>query len=135
MILALGSALVSVSVNIIQVSVFGLLIGIGIGGEVVIATAYIGEISPKSKRGRYTSITFLIGTIGLSASGTVSYLLLQESRILGIDSWRIAMAIPAVVALLLLGLRYNMLESPRGLVSKTKIKQHLWVSDDRTFLG
>ncbi|MFZ1876018.1 MAG: MFS transporter [Nitrososphaeraceae archaeon] len=133
--LALGSALVSVSVNIIQVSVFGLLIGIGIGGEVVIATAYIGEISPKSKRGRYTSITFLIGTIGLSASGTVSYLLLQESRILGIDSWRIAMAIPAVVALLLLGLRYNMLESPRGLVSKTKIKQPLWVSDGRTFLG
>jgi putative MFS transporter len=122
-------------VNIIQVSVFGLLIGIGIGGEVVIATAYIGETSPKSKRGRYTSITFLIGTIGLSASGTVSYLLLQESRILGIDSWRIAMAIPAVVALLLLGLRYNMLESPRGLVSKTKIKQPLWVSDGRTFLG
>ena len=122
-ILALGSVLVSISVNIIQVSVFSLLTGIGIGGEVVIATAYIGEISPRSKRGRYTSIIFLIGTIGLSASGPVSYTLLHESKIIGVDSWRIVMVIPAVVALLLLGLRYNMLESPRWLVSKMKIKE------------
>jgi putative MFS transporter len=94
--LALGSALISVSVNIFQISVFSLLTGIGIGAEVVIATAYIGEISPRLKRGRYTSMIFLIGTIGLSASGPVSYLLLQESMILGIDSWRIVMAIAAL---------------------------------------
>jgi putative MFS transporter len=122
-ILALGSALISVSVNIIQVSVFSLLAGIGIGAEVVIATAYIGEMSPRSKRGRYTSIIFLIGTIGLSASGPVSYLLLQESKILGIDSWRIVMIIPAAVALVLLRLRFGMLESPRWLLSKGKIKE------------
>ena len=64
-ILAVGSILVSISTNIFQVSVFRLLTGIGIGAEIVIATAYIGEISPRSMRGRYTSIIFLIGTVGL----------------------------------------------------------------------
>ena len=122
-ILAIGSILVAISTNIFQVSVFRLLTGIGIGAEVVIATAYIGEISPRSMRGRYTSVIFLIGTIGLASSGPVSFFLLQQGNIMGIDSWRILMAIPAAVALLLLRLRYSMLESPRWLLSKGRIKE------------
>jgi MFS transporter, putative metabolite:H+ symporter len=122
-VLAVGTILVSVSTNIFQVSVFRLLTGIGIGAELVIATAYIGEISPRSMRGRYISIIFLIGTIGLSSSGPLSLFLLQEEEIMGIDSWRILMAIPAAVAILLLQLRFNMRESPRWLLSKGRIRE------------
>jgi MFS transporter, putative metabolite:H+ symporter len=122
-ILATGSILVAISADIFQVSVFRLLTGIGIGAEVVIAAAYIGEVSPRSMRGRYTSVIFLIGTIGLASSGPVSFMLLQQDKIMGIDSWRILMAIPAAVALLLLRLRYSMLESPRWLLSKGRIKE------------
>jgi MFS transporter, putative metabolite:H+ symporter len=122
-ILAIGSILVAISANIFQVSVFRLLTGIGIGAELVIAAAYIGEISPRSKRGRYTSLIFLIGTIGLASSGPVSFGLLQQGKIMGIDSWRILMAIPAAVALLLLRLRYDMPESLRWLLSKGRIKE------------
>ena len=121
--LATGSILVAVSTNIFQVSIFRLLTGIGIGGEVVIAAAYIGEVSPKAKRGRYTSLIFLMGAIGLASSGPVSYMLLREGAIMGIDSWRILMIIPAVVALLLLRLRYDMSESPRWLLSRGRIKE------------
>ena len=120
-ILATGSILVAVSTNIFQISIFRLLTGIGIGAEVVMAP-YIGEISPRSKRGRYTSLIFLIGTIGFAASGPVSFVLLQH-KIMGIESWRIVMAIPGVVALLLFRLRYDMLESPRWLLSKGWIKE------------
>lgn len=122
-ILAVGSILVSVSTNIFQVSVFRLLTGIGIGAELVIATAYIGEISPRSMRGRYISIIFLIGTIGLASSGPISLFLLQEEEIMGIDSWRILMAFPAAVAVLLLQLRFSMVESPRWLLSKGRISE------------
>lgn len=122
-ILAVGSILVSVSTNIFQVSVFRLLTGIGIGAELVIATAYIGEISPRSMRGRYISIIFLIGTIGLASSGPISLFLLQEEEIMGIDSWRILMAFPAAVAVLLFQLRFSMMESPRWLLSKGRISE------------
>lgn len=122
-ILATGSILLAVSANIFQVSIFRLITGIGIGAEVVIAAAYIGEISPKSKRGRYTSLIFLLGTICLASSGPVSFGLLQQGKTMGIDSWRILMAISAAVALLLLRLRYGMPESPRWLLSKGRIKE------------
>ena len=122
-ILAVGSILVSISTNIFQVSVFRLLTGIGIGAEIVIATAYIGEISPRSMRGRYISIIFLIGTVGLSSSGPISLFLIQEDKIMGIDSWRILMAIPAAVAILLLPLRFSMWESPRWLLSRGRISE------------
>jgi MFS transporter, putative metabolite:H+ symporter len=123
MILAIGSILVAISTDIFQVSMFRLLTGIGIGAEVVIAAAYIGEMSPRSMRGRYTSVIFLIGAIGFASSGPASFMLLQQANIMGIDSWRIVMAIPTVVALLLLRLRYSMLESPRWLLSKGRIKK------------
>ena len=123
-ILATGSILVAVSTNIFQVSIFRLITGIGIGAEVVIAAAYIGEMSPKSKRGRYTSLIFLIGTIGFAASGPISFLLLQQQgKMMGIEGWRVLMGIPGVIALLLLPLRYGMSESPRWLLSKGRIRE------------
>ena len=118
-----GSILVAISTNIFQVSIFRLLTGIGIGAEVVIASVYIGEMPTRSRRGKYTSLIFLIGTIGLASSGPVSFVLMQQGEIIGIDSWRILTALPAVVAMLLLWLRYDMSESPRWLLSRGRIKE------------
>jgi putative MFS transporter len=123
LILAAGSILTAISTDIMQVSIFRLLTGIGIGGEVVIAAAYIGEVSPKSKRGKYTSLIFLMGAIGIASSGPVSYVLLMHDKIVGMDSWRVLTAFPAIVALLLLAIRADMSESPRWLLSKGRIKE------------
>jgi MFS family permease len=122
-ILVTGSILVAMSTNIFQVSIFRLITGFGIGAEIVIATVYIGEVSPKSMRGKYTSLIFLIGAIGFAASGPVSFVLLQQYKIMGIEGWRVLMAIPGVVALLLIPLRYGMSESPRWMLSKGRVKE------------
>src|SRR5919108_557849 len=53
----------------------------------------IGDMSPKSKRGKYTSIIILIGWAGLTSSGPISFLLVQQGQVMGIESWRIVMAI------------------------------------------
>lgn len=115
--------MVGISTKIFQVSIFRLITRIGICAEIVIATAYIGEIALKSKRGRYTSCIFPIGSIGFVASGPVLFVLLQQYKIMGIEGWRVLMAIRGVVALLLFLLRYGMLESPHWISSKGKIKE------------
>ena len=59
----------------------------------------------------------------MSSSGPISLFLIQGDKIIGIDSWRILMAIPAAVAILLLPLRFSMWESPRWLLSRGRISE------------
>jgi MFS transporter, putative metabolite:H+ symporter len=126
LILGVGSFLASFSQDMIQMSIFRLFTGIGIGSEIAISSAYIGELSPKSKRGRYTSIVIGLGWVGLASSGPISLILIQQGQVFiaaGIDGWRIVMAIPGIAALFCLLLRIHMPESPRWLLSKYRITE------------
>ena len=123
LLLGVGSALAASSQNIIQMAIFRLLTGIGIGAEIAIVATYIGEMSPKSKRGKYTSMIILIGWVGLTSSGPISFLLIQQGHLLGTDSWRIVLAIAGIVALISLPFRIQMPESFRWLLAKGKIDQ------------
>ena len=61
LILSAGSILSALAQDMTQLVIFRLIIGIGIGSEIAIVATYIGEISPKSKRGRYTSLIVFLG--------------------------------------------------------------------------
>jgi len=122
-ILGVGSLLASSSQDMTQMSIFRLVTGIGIGSEIAISSAYIGELSPKSKRGRYTSFVIVLGWIGLTSSGPISLMLIQQGQVAGIDGWRIVMAIPGVAAFFSLLLRVHMPESPRWLFSKGRVTE------------
>jgi MFS transporter, putative metabolite:H+ symporter len=123
LLLGIGSSLSASSQDMTQMAVFRLLTGIGIGAEIAIVATYIGEMSPKSKRGKYTSIIILIGWAGLTSSGPVSFLLVQQGQVMGIESWRIVMAIAGGVAFISLPFRIQMPESFRWLLAKGKIHQ------------
>ena len=123
LLLGLGSILAASSQDMTQMALFRLLTGVGIGAEIAIVSAYIGEMSPKSKRGKYTSIIILIGWAGLTSSGPISFLLIQQSEVIGIDSWRIVLAIAGTVALISLPFRIQMPESFRWLLAKGKTHQ------------
>ena len=123
LLLGFGSILAASSQNMTQMALFRLLTGIGIGAEIAIVSSYIGEMCPKSKRGKYTSIIILIGWAGLTSSGPISFLLIQQAQVIGIDSWRIVLAIAGTVALISLPFRIQMPESFRWLLVKGKIHQ------------
>jgi MFS family permease len=123
LLLGAGSALAASSQDMTQMALFRLLTGIGIGAEIAIVATYIGEMSPKSKRGKYTSMVILIGWAGLTSSGPISFLLIQQGDLMGIESWRIVMAIAGTVALISLPFRIQMPESFRWLLANGKIDQ------------
>ncbi|HVD08590.1 MAG TPA: MFS transporter, partial [Nitrososphaeraceae archaeon] len=124
LMLCIGSILVSLAADMVQMYIFRLLTGIGIGAEIAIVGAYIGEISPKSKRGKYTSIIIILGWIGITSTGPISLLLIgHKFPLMNIDGWRIIMGIPGVIALISLLFSVRMPESPRWLLSKGKFKE------------
>jgi MFS transporter, putative metabolite:H+ symporter len=124
LILATGSILAASSQNMTQMMVYRLITGIGIGSEIAIAGTYIGEISPKSRRGRYTSLVVVLGWAGSTLSGPISFLLIREvDELAWMQGWRIILAIGVLPLLIALILRMNMPESPRWLLSKGRVKE------------
>jgi putative MFS transporter len=125
LILSAGSILSASAQDMTQMVIFRLITGIGIGSEIAIVATYIGEISPKSKRGRYTSLIVFFGWTGIALSGPISFALFQSevNNVLQIDSWRLILGIAVVPALVALMLRMGMPESLRWLISKGKVEQ------------
>lgn len=120
LVLGAGSILAAMAQNMTQLVLFRLITGAGIGSELAIASVYIGEISPRSRRGKYTSLLSVLGWIGLTSSGPVSLSLVQ-GQFAGIDGWRIVLGIAGIVALASLPFRVRMPESPRWLLSKGRL--------------
>jgi putative MFS transporter len=125
LILSAGSILSASAQDMTQMVIFRLITGIGIGSEIAIVATYIGEISPKSKRGRYTSLIVFFGWTGIALSGPISFVLFQSEvyNVLQIDSWRLILGIAVLPALIALMLRMGMPESLRWLISKGKVEQ------------
>lgn len=125
LLLAGGSILTASAQDMTQMVIFRLITGIGIGSEIAIVTTYIGEISPKSKRGRYTSLIVFFGWTGIALSGPISFAIFQGeiNSFVQIDGWRIILAIAVIPALFALILRMNMPESLRWLISKGKMEE------------
>jgi putative MFS transporter len=121
LLLGVGSILAAMSQNITQLMTFRLITGAGIGSELAIASVYIGEMSPKSKRGKYTSFLTILGWIGLTSSGPISLSLLQGSA--GAEGWRMVLGLDGIVALISLPFRIRMSESPRWLASKNRFPE------------
>lgn len=125
LLLAGGSILAASAQDMTQMVIFRLITGIGIGSEIAIVATYIGEISPKSKRGRYTSLIVFFGWTGIALSGPISFALFEGEidNFVQIDIWRIILAIAVIPALFALILRMRMPESLRWLISKGKMEE------------
>lgn len=93
-----------------------LLQGIGLGGEVPIAAAYINEVTSAHRRGRFVLLYELIFPIGLlAASGLGSWLVPRYG-------WQVMYCLGAFPLLLFFLLRRLVPESPRWLASKGRLR-------------
>ena len=93
-----------------SLGLFRFLQGIGLGGEVPIAAAYINEFAKAERRGRFFILYELSFSFGLLLVAVLGYLTVP------VMGWRALFFIGAIPAVLVIFLRRLLPESPRWLV-------------------
>ena len=96
---------------------FRFIQGIGTGGEVPVASAYINEFVGARRRGRFFLLYKVIFVVGLMFAGLCGYFLVP------VFGWQAMFWVGAVPALLTIPLRALLPESPRWLLSKGRIAE------------
>jgi len=85
------------------------LVGIGLGGELPVAAAYVAEFSPKAHRGKLVCFLDSFWSIGWAAAAAATYLVAPRW------GWRTVFLLGSAPALYVLVLRRALFESPRFL--------------------
>jgi putative MFS transporter len=101
----------------LSMMVFRFLQGVGTGGEVPVACAYINEFIGAEKRGRFFLLYEVIFPIGLMFAGMVGFFLVP------LYGWKAMFIVGLVPSILTIPLRWLMPESPRWLASKGRIAE------------
>jgi putative MFS transporter len=91
--------------------------GIGTGGEVPVASAYVNELSGAKKRGRFFLLYELLFLVGLTAAGAIGYWLVPR---LG---WQAMFIVGLVPVVLVIPLRFFLSESPRWLIGRGRFAE------------
>jgi sugar porter (SP) family MFS transporter len=118
-IYALGALLSAVTVNAAMLIASRTLIGLAVGADSAIATAYIAEFAPKGRRGQLSIIQQWMITVGILVSyllALVVFLLLPGSA--KTVDWRLILGLGALPAIVAVALRARMPESPRWLIGQ-----------------
>lgn len=118
-IYAIGAILSAVTISAGMLLASRTLIGLAVGADSAIATAYIAEFAPANRRGALSIIQQWMITVGILVSYIVALVILKlvPSAAGGAD-WRIILGLGAVPAVVGVALRARMPESPRWLMLK-----------------
>lgn len=111
------------------------LTGVGVGADLALVATYIGEVAPSNGRVKYTSMIFIMSSLG-SFLGIWLGLLLTTSATpfpLGLPfavagpgfetGWRWMYGVGALLALVGILLRFRLPESPRWLIARGRVDE------------
>jgi sugar porter (SP) family MFS transporter len=116
-IYAAGAILSAVTVDAGMLLASRTLIGLAIGADSAIATAYIAEFAPRSRRGQLSIILQCMITVGILVSYLVAVIILKVAPgSAGGADWRLILGLGGIPALVAVALRSHMPESPRWLM-------------------
>lgn len=118
-IYALGAILSALTINAAMLIASRTLIGLAVGADSAIATAYIAEFAPKGRRGQLSIIQQWMITVGILASYLIALLIFAVAPGHAQDvDWRLILGIGAIPAIVAVALRARMPESPRWLIQQ-----------------
>jgi sugar porter (SP) family MFS transporter len=118
-IYAVGALLSAVTPGVGVLLAARTLIGLAIGADSAIATAYIAEYAPRNRRGALSMLQQWMITVGILSAFIVALIVLwaMPHSPKTVD-WRLILGLGAVPALIGLALRTRMPESPRWLLRR-----------------
>lgn len=135
--LALLSAVIT---QVWMLFVIRVLIGVAIGADIVASIAFLAELSPSGSRGSWAGalpqLTWSLGAMCaiLLAAALITWM--------GAQAWRVMFAAGAVPAVVVLGLRRSLPDSPRWLLVQGRVAEAVAVFEqfglkvvDRSRLG
>ncbi|WP_374442169.1 MFS transporter [Pseudomonas panipatensis] len=105
----LASYLCSTAADVQHLTLYRVLLGIGMGMEFPIAQSLLSEMIPASRRGRYIALMDGFWPLGFIAAGCLSYFILP------LGGWRSLFLLLAFPAVFVLAIRFLVPESPRWL--------------------
>src|SRR4051794_41259304 len=118
-IYALGAILSAITVSAAMLIASRTLIGLAVGADSAIATAYIAEFAPKGRRGQLSIIQQWMITVGILVSYLIALLIFAVAPgAAKAADWRIILGVGAVPAVIAVLLRARMPESPRWLIQQ-----------------
>jgi len=115
-IIAVMSLACALAQNFNALVAYRMVQGIGIGGEMPVAAAYISELSTARRRGRYFLLYELIFPIGLMATGQVGAWLVP------LWGWQTMFLVGGIPCLIVSVLVARLPESPRWLISQGRLR-------------
>jgi putative MFS transporter len=110
------------STNATMLIVSRFLAGLGIGAELPLVDAYLGELLPSRLRGRYTAWAYTLGFMGIPAAGLLGRVLVPLTPF-GIAGWRWLFVAGSLGAVIVWLLRARLPESPRWLASVGRVAE------------
>ena len=103
--------------NATSMMAFRFFQGIGTGGEVPVASAYMNEFVSAKRRGRFFLLYEVLFLFGLLSAGLIGYFLVP------IYGWQAMFIVGLAPAILTIPMRWLMVESPRWLLSVGRAQQ------------
>ena len=123
-IYAVGALLSAFTPNVGVLLAARTLIGLAIGADSAIATAYIAEYAPRNRRGARSILQQWMITVGILVSYVIALIVLQAfPGSAGGADWRVILGLGAVPAVIAVVLRSSMPESPRWLLRHAKFEK------------
>jgi MFS transporter, SP family, arabinose:H+ symporter len=124
LIYAVGAIASAFTPDVVVLLISRTLIGVAIGADSAIATAYIAEYAPSGRRGSLSMLQQWMITVGMLVSYIVALVVLSAwPHSAATVGWRLILGLGAVPAIVGLVLRTRMPESPRWLLRHGKYDQ------------
>jgi len=119
LLVAIGTLVSALAFDVSVLFLGRFIAGMGMGAEISIINTYVAEITPARVRGKMTQWSYLAGAVGLMATPFIAVVVIPSSA----DGWRWMFGLAALIAVVIVFMRFLMPETPRWLVLKGKVAE------------